>query len=183
MTNNHSVSQISSTAKVSMAKDEVQFLATDSYNECSRVICHAIKENDKAAIVAAAYKMADCLPENSSLVLVPAPSRKGYATNTLFLAEMIARISGAEVADVLKGRERASNYESKKEGHPRLQVFYDAMSYDGSHRTLSRSEGLACVPWLPEAGHNQHFRQFPAHSFPISPFSCSSISSTDCVCF
>lgn len=118
MTNNLSFTQNPSAAKVALAKHDVQFLATDSYNESSRIICHAIKDNNMAAIIAAAYEMADCLPSASDVVLVPAPSRKGYATNTLLLADMIAKISGAEVADVLKGRERASNYLAKKEGHP-----------------------------------------------------------------
>lgn len=117
MTRNLFTSQIESNAKVRLAKFDVQFLSTAMYDQTSRVICHGIKDNNPDAIVTAAFKMADCLPESQDVVLVPAPSHKGYATNTLKLANMIARISGAEVADILRGKERESNYSAKKAGH------------------------------------------------------------------
>lgn len=73
--------------------------------------------------------MAQCLPENC--ILIPAPSRHGYALQTLELAYEISKISGSEVYDVLKGNARRANYECKKEGHP-LSMAELGFRLDGS---------------------------------------------------
>ena len=66
------------------------------------------------AIGLAASAMSPLVPEGS--ILVPIPSRYGYATDTLLLAKRIAEMSGAEVKDVLKGRRRMSSHEAKARG-------------------------------------------------------------------
>lgn len=88
----------------------------NTYYRQGRWIAHRVKEGDMEAIRLAAERMAPLVPEGSALV--PIPSRLGYATATLLLAEEISRLTGAPVADILKGESRASNYESKKQGHP-----------------------------------------------------------------
>ncbi|MBQ0073522.1 MAG: phosphoribosyltransferase [Prevotella sp.] len=116
MTHSLFTSQYDCTAEIAVAKDDILLLSTAHYNNSSRHIAHKLKEGDYNAIVTAAYRMAACLPENC--ILIPAPGRNGYATQTLKLAKMISRISGAQVADVLKGCQRMANYDAKKQGHP-----------------------------------------------------------------
>lgn len=58
--------------------------------------------------------MSPLVPEGS--ILVPIPSRYGYATDTLLLANKIAEMSGAEVKDILKGKRRMSSHEAKARG-------------------------------------------------------------------
>lgn len=68
----------------------------------------------RRAVSLAAKDMAALVPMDS--VLVPIPSHVGYATDTLTLANEVARISGFEVLDVLRSDERESSYEAKKDG-------------------------------------------------------------------
>ena len=75
-----------------------------------------LKEGDIGAIKYAAQKMADLIPPNS--VLVPMPSHKGYATDTLLLAKEIQKITKTPIADILKGKSRMSLYSAKKMGVP-----------------------------------------------------------------
>lgn len=82
----------------------------------SRTLCHLFKEGSMEAIHIMAERMSLLVPSES--ILIPVPSRYGYATNTLILANEIARISGSPVADILKGVNRESNYIAKKQGHP-----------------------------------------------------------------
>ena len=59
------------------------------------------------------------LPTNRPIVLVPIPSRKGYATTTLLLAEELQRQSkrsDIKVIDALCGNNRPSLFEVKKHG-------------------------------------------------------------------
>lgn len=84
--------------------------------ENGREICHSFKDGDITAIKKMALDMSRIVPKD--VVLVPIPSRYGYATTTLILAKEIAKISNSPVADILKGFCRQSNYLSKKEGHP-----------------------------------------------------------------
>lgn len=58
--------------------------------------------------------MSPLVPEGS--VLVPVPSRLGYATDTLTLAKRISSLCGAEVKDVLKGKRRMSSHDAKAMG-------------------------------------------------------------------
>ena len=57
------------------------------------------------------------LPENA--VVIPIPGHHGFALQTLYLARAINEQSDGiiPVANVLKGYNRVSNYQAKKEGH------------------------------------------------------------------
>lgn len=100
----------------SSLKISVMEILFNTYYKQGRKLSHLVKAGDKEAIRTAASQMAGLVPEG--VVLVPIPSHLGYATSTLELANEISRQTGAPVADILKGERRASNYESKKNGHP-----------------------------------------------------------------
>ena len=81
----------------------------------ARELAHGVKAGSERAIMQMGQEMAALL--GPSDVLVPVPSRTGRATVTLAMANEIARLSGAVVADVLRGAERnASLYDLKKGG-------------------------------------------------------------------
>lgn len=120
MTDSLFTSGIAFSADIAVAKHDILLLSTARYDNASRVIAHRLKDGRYDAILAAAIRMARCLPQNC--VLVPAPSRKGYAVQTLKLARMISEISGVGIADVLKGNERIANYDAKRLGHPLKQA-------------------------------------------------------------
>lgn len=81
----------------------------------TRSIAHGLKTGNLEALRKASESMA-CLVD-SSCVLVPVPSHRGYATTTLVLADMIALRTGARVADILKGKHRESLYNLKLNGN------------------------------------------------------------------
>lgn len=97
----------------------MKLLFSTNYYEGGRTLCHLFKEGDMEAIASMAKEMANLVP--SGVVLIPIPSRHGYATTTLLLANEIAKLTGTPVADILKGEDRQSNYFAKKEGHPLKQ--------------------------------------------------------------
>ena len=74
-----------------------------------------MKQGNQSAIRLAAAAMAVMfdLPQNA--VLVPVPSHFGYATYTLDLANELAKLTGSEVADVLRGSSREMLYDRKKQ--------------------------------------------------------------------
>lgn len=82
----------------------------------ARELSHKAKKGDVSAIKEIAFKLSKVLPPSSTLV--PAPSRHGYATETLILARYIAENIDCKIADVIKGKARNSLYESKKNGIP-----------------------------------------------------------------
>lgn len=95
----------------------MKILFTTYYHQGdSRKLCHLVKDGDEEAIRIMAERMCQLVPSDS--ILVPIPSRYGYATSTLRLADEIARLTGTPVADILKGNNRESNYLAKKQGHP-----------------------------------------------------------------
>lgn len=75
---------------------------------------HLLKDNDEMAVEKVAKELSNLLPPFS--VIVPIPNRCGFARETLCLARTLSRISKVPVADVLKGNERESLYEVKKQG-------------------------------------------------------------------
>lgn len=97
----------------------------DTYTPSAKEISHKVKgestvglpipeaERDMALDIAA-RDMARLLPSN--VVLVPIPSHKGYATDTLLLAKRIAVLAHCKVSDILKGKDRTSSYLAKREG-------------------------------------------------------------------
>lgn len=88
----------------------------DYYNDAgARELAHRLKDkNDLNAIEYAAKMMAKRVVSNA--VLIPMPGRNGYAESMLTLANKIAEISGAKVANILVGRKRKSLYDVKKKG-------------------------------------------------------------------
>lgn len=79
-----------------------------------RSLCHGIKDGNADDIARAARLMAKLVRPGDTLV--PIPSRTGVATTAKMLAEAISKITGAPVADILKGASRKSMYEMKKGG-------------------------------------------------------------------
>ena len=88
------------------------------YDGINNWLCHKLKENDPQAIEYCARQLARMLPENA--VIVPIPGHYGYAVQTLYLARAISEQSNGNipVANVLKGINRLSNYQAKKDGQP-----------------------------------------------------------------
>lgn len=94
---------------------ETRFFATGNYRKDGRTeTAHAMKEGANWAIYKAAAEMVKYIPTNA--VLVPMPSHTGRATYTLELCKRIARETAAEVCDYLRGKERETLYNLKKQG-------------------------------------------------------------------
>ena len=85
------------------------FMAVDGYRGKLDQLAHAVKELDNTdAIIKAADLMVPFV--RAGMVLVPAPSHTGKATDMKDLAWAISRRSGAPVADVLVSDPRESQY-------------------------------------------------------------------------
>ena len=85
-----------------------------AYRGHVQAVAHGLKLGRGWAIAEAAHTLATrVLPGD---VLVPAPGRSGVATHTLELAAGVAALSGAHVANVLRGCERPSQYDRKRAG-------------------------------------------------------------------
>ena len=92
------------------------FIAVAGYRGKLQNLARGIKNRDPRVVSSVADLMAPLIPKDA--VLVPAPSRKGTATDMLDLAQALSERTGAPVADVLRGGERGSQYEAKKAGRP-----------------------------------------------------------------
>lgn len=105
---------------------ETRFFATGNYRKDGRTeTAHAMKEGANWAIIRAAREMAQYIPTNA--VLIPMPSHTGRATYTKELCRLIARETAAEVRDILRGSERETLYNLKKQGRhimPKKLGFY-----------------------------------------------------------
>lgn len=112
-----------------------QILSAHHYGGRSRFIAHQIKALEYDALREAAHDMAELI--DSSYVLVPAPSHLGLATDSLALAQFISELSGAQVADVLKGRPRLSNYFAKLNGTPLIPSDMDIHSVVSLHGNIA----------------------------------------------
>lgn len=88
------------------------FVAVDKYRNVSS-LAKRVKSRDAEAVREVAEMMKPLIPENA--VLVPVPSHTGEATDMLDVAKVLGELTGSEVADVLKGAPRASQYDTKKE--------------------------------------------------------------------
>lgn len=80
----------------------------------AREIAHGIKSGNKKAIETAALQMASRVRHSD--ILIPVPGRGGRAKSTLSMAQAIARVSGATVADIIAGNKRESMYIAKANG-------------------------------------------------------------------
>ena len=108
---------------IDMEVDGIRFISHGHYYDgINNWLCHKLKENDPQAIAYCARQLAKMLPENA--VIVPIPGHHGYALQTLYLARAISAQSDGRIpiANVLKGKSRASNYQAKKGGHPLSQI-------------------------------------------------------------
>ena len=105
---------------------ETRFFATGNYRKDGRTeTAHAMKEGANWAIIRAAREMVRYIPTNA--VLIPMPSHTGRATYTKELCRLIARETAAEVRDILRGSERETLYNLKKQGRhimPKKLGFY-----------------------------------------------------------
>jgi len=79
-----------------------------------RTLAIGIKNGDMKSIIISASLMSPFVDGES--LLVPMPSRHGYATGTLKLANFISKKTGAEVLNIMKGRTRESFCELKRKG-------------------------------------------------------------------
>lgn len=97
----------------------------DDYNEDARKMAHYLKGEDingnpisKAeqmkAIKRAARELSKICPKGATII--PIPSHKGNATDTLMLAREISKLTGNKVEDIMKSPERRSSYQAKKNG-------------------------------------------------------------------
>ena len=89
------------------------------FDPSARSVAHGIKEGNGRAIAMAAHAMKSAIPADRPVILVPIPSRKGYATTTLLLAKELQRQTSSDrvrVMDALRGNVRQSLYEAKKQG-------------------------------------------------------------------
>jgi GNAT superfamily N-acetyltransferase/vacuolar-type H+-ATPase subunit E/Vma4 len=86
--------------------------ANDYYQPNVRTIARELKQEKFSAI----QEVVDFLSKqvNEEDVLIPMPSRYGYATDTQKLVEKISERTGAKVFDCLVGKKRQSIYELKK---------------------------------------------------------------------
>ncbi|MBQ9173732.1 MAG: phosphoribosyltransferase [Bacteroidales bacterium] len=98
-----------------MSTEEIHVIGARPY-ESVRELCHRVKDNDDNAIREAAHYLAGQVPERA--LIVPIPSRWGFATNTLQLARMTVLFAGKRCtyANILKGDFRESLYDLKKAG-------------------------------------------------------------------
>lgn len=81
----------------------------------ARALAYEVKAGSTQAILQMAGEMAAMVGPGD--VLIPIPSRTGRATVTLDIADEISRLSGAVVADVLRGCAREESlYDFKKKG-------------------------------------------------------------------
>ncbi len=84
----------------------------------ARKLAHEVKEDNAEAISEMAADMIEILagliPMNS--VLVPVPSSKGFASNTLALAHKISEVTNIPVRDVVRGYHREPWYVLKQKG-------------------------------------------------------------------
>ena len=92
------------------------FICCGEYYSCGRnSTAHAMKNGNQKSIQKAAAEMAKFVGKD--VVLIPMAGHTGIATYTLNLANEIAKLTGAKVLDIMKGRERESFYNMKKQGN------------------------------------------------------------------
>lgn len=94
---------------------EYRYISTGEYYSQGRgSTAHAMKNGNSNSIERAAGVMAKYV--KPGMLLVPMANHVGHATYTRTLADKIAKLSGAEVADVMKGYTRDTFYDIKSKG-------------------------------------------------------------------
>lgn len=106
--------------------DITPFIYTSNYNHNSPV-AKAVKTKDPYAVTIAAEEMQAYVPNDA--VLIPMPGHNGRADDTLTLANAVAALynqhhpnNPVRVLDALAGKERASQYLTKKTKHRSLTL-------------------------------------------------------------
>ena len=95
--------------------DGITFLSTGRYYDgINQWVAHKLKDGDHDTIDYAARQIAKLLPLDA--ILVPIPGHHGRAIETLQLAKAISSYTHLPFVDVLRCRERESQYEAKKRG-------------------------------------------------------------------
>lgn len=79
-----------------------------------RTLAKDLKAGKPEAVQTAAKVMAPLVPQNA--VLVPIPSHKGRAQETLALVQALSNLTGTRVRDIIVGNDRESSYDLKKKG-------------------------------------------------------------------
>ena len=92
------------------------YVSVGSYRGNMDRLARGVKSRDPKVIAEVADLMAPIIPKDA--VLVPAPSHSGEATDMLDVANAIAERTGVPVANVLRGAERGSQREAKRQGAP-----------------------------------------------------------------
>jgi hypothetical protein len=83
----------------------------------ARALAHRYKENDLFAVRQVATEMVTLIPEKC--YLIPVPNKYGHAHQNLSLANfMMMSNPRLKVFDIMKGANRESVYDAKKNGHP-----------------------------------------------------------------
>jgi len=90
------------------------------YDDGVSEVAHGISEGNLDAIKIAGDFLAKQVTSND--ILVPMPSRYGFANTTMILANYISEISGAKIVNCLVGSERESIYTTKKQDRSEKQV-------------------------------------------------------------
>ena len=80
----------------------------------ARELAHKVKVGDIEAVQEMAAKLAPII--SKGYFLIPIPNRSGSAITTMQLALEISKITGNPIVDIIKGKNRKSLYEIKKEG-------------------------------------------------------------------
>lgn len=97
---------------------EVRYLAAGEYygEDGMQRLAHGIKNNDAVAIKEAARRMSKLIPSHS--YIIPMPSRTGKPSDgVMSLCEEICKIKPTlSIKNILRGKERDSVYEAKKNG-------------------------------------------------------------------
>lgn len=93
-------------------------IETNSYYNTpgARELCHKVKDLNPDAIRQMAQYLSSAQTITKKSVLVPAPQHTGHAEYTKEIAAIIARETGATVADILKRRPGDTLYETKALG-------------------------------------------------------------------
>ena len=97
--------------------------ANDYYEPSVRTIAKELKQEKASAIKEVVDFLSKQVTEED--VLIPMPSRYGFATDTQKLAEKISEKTGAKVFDCLVGKKRESIYELKKTNQDVSQFEFD----------------------------------------------------------
>lgn len=99
-----------------MEKSDILSFADYYQDDGARELSHKVKSHDLYACTEMARIIAEKIRLPANAVLIPVPSRHGYATNNLTICTALAKITGSKISDCLSGKARESLYALKKSG-------------------------------------------------------------------